>query len=123
MPGQSVPLTNEYQLCLLFEGGAQLPEAFAAFKAQHSSEMYSLYRHPQLVEFKDYGRWVMDVKNKDEVGGYIAKTPGVVGAIVSTCSPGALAMQLASGCSIITPDGTTALVRFYANHVISVLAQ
>ncbi|MEN5018004.1 DUF4123 domain-containing protein [Erwinia sp. Eh17-17] len=120
---QSVAAAGEYRLSLLFEGGAQTPEAFAVFKELHSSEMYSLYRHPQLTEAQNYGPWLLNVKHKDQLGEYIVKTPGTLGVIVSTRSPDALAIQLASGCSIITPDGTTALVRFYAHHVISVLAQ
>lgn len=34
-----------------------------------------------------------------------------------------LAVQLSHGCTIVQPDGSTALTRFYASHVMETLAQ
>lgn len=118
----SVCREDEYHFSLLIEGGTQTADVFAALRAQHKSEMFPLYIHPQLYQAKDYGPWLLDIKHKEKFGEYISKTPGVVGVIMSTRSPSALAIQLANGCSIITPDGTTALVRFHAHHVLSILA-
>lgn len=119
---QSVCREDEYRFSLLIEGGTQTADLFAALRAQHKSEMFPLYIHPQLYQAKDYGPWLLDIKHKEKFGEYISKTPGIVGVIVSTRSSSALAIQLANGCSIITPDGTTALVRFHAHHVLSILA-
>ncbi|MCX0501604.1 DUF4123 domain-containing protein [Erwinia billingiae] len=119
---QSVCAENEYHLSLLIEGGTQTADVFAALRAQHKYEMFPLYIHPQLYEARNYGPWLLDIKHKEKFGEYISKTPGVVGVIMSTRLPSALAVQLANGCSIITPDGTTALVRFHAHHVLSILA-
>lgn len=119
---QSVCREDEYHFSLLIEGGTQTADVFAVLRAQHKSEMFPLYIHPQLYQAKDYGPWLLDIKHKEKFGEYISKTPGIVGVIVSTRSSSALAIQLANGCSIITPDGTTALVRFHAHHVLSTLA-
>lgn len=119
---QSVCREDEYHFSLLIEGGTQTADVFTALHAQHKSEMFPLYIHPQLYQAKDYGPWLLNIKHKEKFGEYISKTPGVVGVIVSTRSSSALAIQLANGCSIIRPDGTTALVRFHAHHVLSILA-
>lgn len=109
---------------LLLEGGTQETQAFEAFYTLNASEMYSLYLHPQLAEFKNYGPWLQAVKNNNELTQKIKDTPGVVGVIATkSCLSGALAAQLSYACTVIGPDDTTALIRFYTRQVISLLAQ
>ena len=120
---QSVAAAGEYRLSLLLEGGAQRPEAFAAFKELHLSEMSSLYLHPQLAEARDVGPWLLDVQQPEKLGEYLAKIPGVAAAILSTHLPGSLAIQLATACTAINPAGKTVMLLFYARNAISVLAQ
>ncbi|HCR1139943.1 TPA: DUF4123 domain-containing protein [Klebsiella aerogenes] len=110
-------------ICLLFEAGAQPEEDFLAFKAKHEDRMHSLYIHPQLTGFQNYGPWLLEMNNVEELPGYLASVPGCVAVIVSTRYPSLLAVQLSRGCTIVQPDGSTELVRFYASHVINVLAQ
>jgi len=49
--------------------------------------------------------------------------PGCAAVIVSTRFPSLLAVQLSRGCTIVQPDGTTELTRFYTSHVMKTLAQ
>ncbi|MBN1086687.1 DUF4123 domain-containing protein [Erwinia aphidicola] len=119
----SVAAMDEYRLSLLLEGGAQTPQAFAAFHAQHAPEMSSLYLHPQLAKARDVGPWLLEVPQPDRLGEYLVKTPGVAAAILSTHQSGTLAAQLATACTVINPSGKTVVMRFYARHAIGVLAQ
>lgn len=45
---------DEY-ICLLFDAGAQPEADFLAFKEHHENQLHSLYVHPQLTEFQNYG--------------------------------------------------------------------
>ncbi|WP_296262541.1 DUF4123 domain-containing protein [uncultured Enterobacter sp.] len=119
---QALPESTHTHLFLLLEGGAQTPEAFQAFYNEHASTLYSLYLHPQLAEFRDYGPWLLALKNKEMLQRYIDSTPGLTAFITSSRSGGALAVQLSAACTIISPDGAAALVRFYMHDVIHLLA-
>lgn len=55
--------------------------------------------------------------------GYLASLQGCAAVIVSSRYPSMLALQLSRGCTIVQPDGSTELTRFYASHVMEVLAQ
>lgn len=100
------------------------PEAdFLAFKEQHAHRLHSLYIHPQLTEFQNYGPWLLEIYNAEQLPDYLTSLPGCAAVIVSTRYASMLAGQLSRGCTIVQPDGSTALTRFYASHVIGVLAQ
>lgn len=118
----ALPTSIEENICLLFEAGAQPETEFLAFKAKHENRLHSLYIHPQLAEFQDYGPWLLEIDNTAQLQGYLDTLPGCVAVIASTRYPPSLAVQLSRGCTIVPPDGSTALVRFYASHVIEVLA-
>ncbi|MGL4723870.1 MAG: DUF4123 domain-containing protein [Scandinavium sp.] len=115
--------SSDDNISLLFEAGAQLEEDFLAFKAEHEDRMHSLYIHPQLTEFQNYGPWLLEIDNVEQLAGYLALVPGSAAVIVSKRYSYSLAVQLSPGCTIVQPDGSTALTRFYASHVIGVLAQ
>lgn len=119
----ALPDRSDEIICLLFEAGAQSEEDFLAFKAKHEDRMHSLYIHPQLTEFQNYGPWLLEIDNAEQLTGHLTSVPGCAAVIVSTRYPSLLAVQLSRGCSIVQPDGSTALTRFYASHVIEVLAQ
>lgn len=119
----ALPGWTEEIICLLFEAGAQPEEDFLAFKAKHEDRMHSLYIHPQLTEFQNYGPWLLEIDNTDQLSGYLASLPGCTAVIVSTRFPSLLAVQLSRGCTIVQPDGSAELTRFYASHVMEVLAQ
>ncbi|MFL4558315.1 DUF4123 domain-containing protein [Yersinia kristensenii] len=120
---QSIPESEEYRIFLLVEGGAQSPEEFQTFYAAHSSDLYSLFLHPQLTDARNYGPWLFAVNDREKLPKYMADTPGIAGVIISSRYPDSLAAQLSYGCTMIRPDNTTALIRFYTRHVISLLAQ
>ncbi|POU70675.1 hypothetical protein C3387_23780 [Leclercia sp. LSNIH6] len=119
---QALPESTTTQLFLLLEGGAQTPDAFQDFYNEHASALYSLYLHPQLAEFKNYGPWLFALKNKEALQRYIESIPGITAVIASSRSGGALSVQLSAACTIISPDGAAALVRFYTRNVINLLA-
>lgn len=110
-------------ICLLFEAGAQPEADFLAFKKQHDDRLHSLYIHPQLTEFQNYGPWLLEIDNVGQLSGYLASVPGCAAVIVSTRFPSLLAVQLSRGCTMVQPDGSTELTRFYASHVMETLAQ
>lgn len=118
----ALPARTEENLCLLFEAGAQSETNFLVFKARHENRLHSLYIHPQLTEFQNYGPWLLEVDDKEQLKGYLDKLPGCIAVITSVRYPSSLAVQLSRGCTIVPPKGPTALVRFYVNHVIEVLA-
>jgi hypothetical protein len=118
----ALPGRAEENICLLFEAGAQSEDNFLAFKAKHEYRLHSLYIHPQLLEFQNYGPWLLEIDHPEQLQGYLDTLPGCIAVIISTCYPPSLAVQLSRGCTIVPPEGSTALVRFYANHVIEVLA-
>lgn len=119
----TLPDCVNQNIYLLFEAGAQSRESFQAFHAQSTSNLYSLYLHPQLTEFQLYGPWLLRVNNKTQLARFTDEIPGCTGVVLSHRHLSSLAIQLSRGCTIVAPDGTTALVRFYARHVIDVLAQ
>ena len=119
---QTLPESNNASMFLLLEGGAQTTDAFQAFYNEHASAMHSLYLHPQLVEARNYGPWLFAIRDKEALETRIKSTPGLVAVIASSRSGGALAVQLSSACTIISPDGKAAVVRFYMHNVISLLA-
>ncbi|MFI8418310.1 DUF4123 domain-containing protein [Serratia sp. NPDC078593] len=108
---------------LLFEAGAQPEADFLAFKEQHKDRLHSLYIHPQLTEFQNYGPWLLEIDNLGQLSGYLASVPGCAAVIVSARFASLLAVQLSRGCTIVQPDGSTELTRFYASHVMETLAQ
>ena len=118
----SIPGRADETVCLLFEAGAQPKEDFLAFKAEYQHRLYSLYIHPQLKEFQNYGPWILEVDDKEQLKGYLETLPGCVAVIISTRYLPSLAVQLSHGCTIVKPDGETVLTRFYTSHVIEVLA-
>ncbi|EBS1324019.1 DUF4123 domain-containing protein [Salmonella enterica subsp. enterica serovar Muenchen] len=79
--------------------------------------------HPQLTEFQNYGPWLLEIDNAESLPDYLASLPGCAAVIVSTRYSSMLAVQLSHGCTIVQPDGSTALTRFYASHVMETLAQ
>lgn len=113
----------EENICLLFEAGAQSEADFLAFKKQHDDRLHSLYIHPQLTELQNYGPWLLEIENAERLPDYLASLQGCAAVIVSTRFPSLLAVQLSRGCTIVQPDGSTALTRFYASHVMETLAQ
>jgi hypothetical protein len=116
------PGSTEENICLLFEAGAQPENDFLAFKARHENRLHSLYIHPQLTEFQNYGPWLLEVDDKEQIKAYLETLPGCVAVIISGRYPPSLAIQLSRGCTIVPPEGTAVLARFYASHVITVLA-
>ncbi|MHA7951420.1 DUF4123 domain-containing protein [Enterobacter roggenkampii] len=119
---QTLPESNNASMFLLLEGGAQTTDAFQTFYNEHASAMHSLYLHPQLVEARNYGPWLFAIRDKEALETRIKSTPGLVAVIASSRSGGALAVQLSAACTIISPDGKAAVVRFYMHNVISLLA-
>lgn len=113
----------DVNICLLFEAGAQPEADFLAFKKQHAHRLHSLYIHPQLTEFQNYGPWLLEIENAEQLPGWLSSVPGCAVVIVSTRFPSLLAVQLSRGCTMVQPDGSTELTRFYASHVMDVLAQ
>lgn len=120
---QALPDNKGTHIYLLFEAGAQPEADFLAFKEQHAHRLHSLYIHPQLTEFQSYGPWLLEIESAERLPDYLASLPGCAAAIVSTCYPSMLAVQLSRGCTIVQPDGSTVLARFYASHVMETLAQ
>ncbi|WP_235859170.1 DUF4123 domain-containing protein [[Pantoea] beijingensis] len=116
------PVKTEENICLLFEAGAQSVRDFQEVKSQHEDRLHSLYLHPQLTEFKDYGPWLLAVDDREQLTDYLNTLPGCVAVIVSTRYPPSLAVQLSRGCTIVPPEGAAVLTRFYASHVVEVLA-
>lgn len=119
----ALPGRTEEIICLLFEAGAQPEEDFLAFKAKHEDRMHSLYIHPQLTEFQNYGPWLLEIDNAERLPDYLTSLQGCAAVIVSARFASLLAVQLSRGCTIVQPDGSTELTRFYASHVMEVLAQ
>ncbi len=115
--------SSDENISLLFEAGAQPEEGFLAFKEHHENQLHSLYIHPQLTEFQNYGPWLLEIDNAERLPDYLASLQGCAAVIVSTRYPSMLAVQLSRGCTMVQPDGSTALTRFYASHVMETLAQ
>lgn len=113
--------SSDENISLLFEAGAQPEADFLAFKEHHENQLYSLYIHPQLTEFQNYGPWLLEIDNAERLPDYLASLQGCAAVIVSTCYPSMLAVQLSRGCTIVQPDGSTELTRFYASHVMETL--
>lgn len=118
----ALPARKEETICLLFEAGAQPEADFLTFKAKHEKRLHSLYIHPQLMDFQNYGPWLLDVDDKEQLKKYLDVLPGCTAVITSTRYTPSLAVQLSRGCTIVPPEGTAVLARFYASHVIEVLA-
>ncbi|EPX7407858.1 DUF4123 domain-containing protein [Cronobacter dublinensis] len=118
----ALPDGTDEKICLLFEAGAQSESDFLAFRAKHEHRLHSLYIHPQLVALQNYGPWLLDVDDKAQLRGFLNLLSGSVAVIAYTHHLPFLAIQLSRGCTIVSPAGSTALVRFYASHVIPVLA-
>ena len=119
----ALPKNGEEYIYLLFEAGAQDLELFHAFYSKHANKLYSLYLHPQLTGFQDYGPWLLEVKDKAQLKYFLDILPGYAGVITSPRHLSSVAIQLSRGCTIVVFDGATSLVRFYASHVIEVLAE
>ena len=116
-----LPESTHTHLFLLLEGGAQTSDAFQAFYNEHASSLYSLYLHPQVAEFRNYGPWLFALENKEALQRYIYSMPGLVAVIASSRSGCALAVQLSAACTIISPDGSATLVRFYTLDAMNLL--
>ena len=117
-----LPANKETYTYLLFEAGAQSLEAFRAFYSGHAPVMSSLYIHPQLETFREYGPWLLEAENQTQLSGYLGTLPGVVGVIAARRHLSSVAIQLSRGCTIVGPDNHVSLVRFYAQHVLEVLS-
>lgn len=63
-----------------------------------------------------------DITPEQMLHRYIESTSGLTAVIASSRSGGALAVQLSAACTIISPNGAAALVRFYIRNVMSLLA-
>lgn len=98
------------------------PELFARFYAQHAASLYSLYQHPQLVPFQNYGPWLLQTASKQQLREHLSTLSECQGVLVSERPLESLAIQLSRGCVILTPDDKAMLVRFYASHALPVLA-
>ena len=120
---QVLPESTHTHLFLLLEAGAQPKADFLVFIEHHANQLHSLYIHPQLTEFQDYGPWLLEIDNAGQLTDYLASLQGCTAVIVSTRYPSMLAVRLSRGCTIVRPDGTTVLTRFYASHVMEVLAR
>ncbi len=118
----ALPDGTDEKICLLFEAGAQSESDFLAFRAKHEHRLHSLYIHPQLVALQNYGPWLLEVDDKAQLRDFLNLLSGSVAVIAYTHHLPFLAIQLSRGCTIVSPAGSTALVRFYASHVIPVLA-
>lgn len=118
----TLPEAKSMHTYLLFEAGTQSLEDFRAFYAEHTSSLYSLYIHPQLEGFKEYGPWLLEVENHTQLPGYLDVIPGVIGMIVTHRLLSSVAIQLSRGCTVVGPDNHTSLVRFYTPHVLNILA-
>lgn len=116
-------ISEEESVYLLFEAGAQELASFKSFYAQHSDILFSLYLHPQLTAYQDYGPWLLEVKELTQLKTYLNSLPGCIAILTSTLPLSSVAIQLSRGCTIVTPDGRSELVRFYASHVIELLVQ
>lgn len=118
----TLPDGTEDNLFVLFEAGAQSEQTFLDFKSLHEGELHSLYLHPQLTGFQNVGPWLLKVESKEQLMTVLKMLPGCTAVIVSSLYPPYLAIQLSRGCTIVDPENTTALVRFYARQVIEILA-
>ena len=119
----AMPGSKEEYINLLFEAGAQPEETFLAFKSQYEKKLHALYLHPQLTQFQSYGPWLLEVESKEQLKDHLETLPGCVAVIISRRYPPSLAIQLSRACTIVPPEGSAVLVRFYIEHVITVLAQ
>jgi hypothetical protein len=66
---------------------------------------------------------LLEIDAAEQLPGYLASLQGCAAVIVFTRFPSLLAVQLSRGCTIVQPDGSTELTRFYASHVMETLAQ
>lgn len=64
---------------------------------------------------------MLEIDNAKQLPDYLTSLPGCAAVIVSTRYSSMLAVQLSRGCTIVQPDGSTELTRFYASHVMDVL--
>ncbi len=118
----ALSVTREEKISLIFEAGAQPEADFLTFRDKNDKRLHSLYIHPQLMALQNYGPWLLEVDGTEQLQSDMNTLPGSVAVIVSTLNRPFLAIQLSRACTIVQPEGATALVRFYANHVITVLA-
>ncbi|WP_435953147.1 DUF4123 domain-containing protein [Dryocola sp. BD626] len=118
---QALPDKKGTHIYLLFEAGAQITENFRIFQSEHASYMYSLYIHPQLEEFQEYGPWLLEAKNKTQLLEYLENLPGIIGVIVANRHLSSVAIQLSRGCVAIGPENKASLIRYYAQQVLKVL--
>lgn len=119
---QALPDDKNVHIYLLFEAGVQPLDEFQIFRSEHAASMYSLYLHPQLKELQEYGPWLLEVDDRTHLSGYLDVLPGIVGIIVAHRHLSSIAIQLSRGCTVVKPDNHTSLLRFYAQHVLSILA-
>ena len=108
---------------LLIEGGAFEENTIESFQQKNTRSLYSLYQHPQLIEAKWVGPWLYQVKNSADLATEMAQFAQVVTVIFSSKELKPLAMQLAWGCTIVTPAQKTVVSRFYIYAVMTVLAR
>lgn len=118
----ALSVTREEKISLIFEAGAQPEADFLTFRDKNDKRLHSLYIHPQLTALQNYGPWLLEVDGTEQLQSDMNTLPGSVAVIVSTLNRPFLAIQLSRACTIVQPGGATTLVRFYANHVITVLA-
>lgn len=89
------PVRAEEALCILFEAGAQPESSFLAFKDRHEGRLHSLYIHPQLKELQDYGPWLLEVDDKEQLWGLLCCMRG----LYMMCSVRKVSMMLTFRCA------------------------
>ena len=112
---------SQEKIYLLIEGGAFEDGTFEPFQRKNARSLYSLYQHPQSREAKWVGPWLYQVKNNIELAAEMTQFPHVVTVIFSSLNLKPLAMQLAWGCTLVTPTQKTVVSRFYHRDVMTVL--
>jgi len=119
---QALPENKDEHIYLLFEVGERTREVFRLFHSEHASLICSLYIHPQLNELQEYGPWLLEIDNKSALLRYLEMFPATVGVIIARRHLSSMAIQLSKGCVVVRGDNRASLMRFYAPHVISILA-
>lgn len=119
---ETLPDKKDEHIYLLFEAGAQEIEHFRLFHSEHASSMSSLYIHPQLEAFQEYGPWLLEVENNIQLLSHMGNIPGIIGIVIARRHLSSIAIQLARGCVVVGPENKTALLRFYAQQVLKILA-
>ncbi|HEY1845518.1 MAG TPA: DUF4123 domain-containing protein [Buttiauxella sp.] len=120
---EAAQATSESKISLLIEGGAYDENIFAQLHEQCTARMYSLYQHPQLLEARMAGPWLLEVNGPQALANGLNMFPLTAGAIFHSTSARSLAVQLSWGCTPLNPEKQCVLSRFYIREVLEPLAQ